>query len=43
MLPPINIFNEIYSEKIKNAKTVAIIGSPNGKAATIVGGTYFIE
>ena len=41
--PPKNILNVIISENIKYANIVAIIGSPSGKAAAIVGETYFIE
>ena len=41
--PPKNIFRVIFSEKIKYASIVAIIGSPNGKADAIVGETYRIE
>ena len=41
--PPKNIFKVIISAKIKYAKIVAIIGSPSGNAATIVGDTYLTE
>jgi len=41
--PPKNILIVIASEKNKKAKKVAIIGSPRGNAATIVGDTYLIE
>ncbi len=40
MIPPTNMFMVIISWKIKKAKIVAITGSPNGNAATIVGETY---
>ena len=42
-VPPIKILDVIFSEKIKKARIVAIIGSPRGNAAAIVGDTYFIE
>ena len=40
-IPPMITFIDIISQKIKYAKIVAMIGSPTGKAATMVGETYF--
>ena len=42
-MPPIKVARGITSENINQAKTEAMIGSPIGTEATMVGEVYLME